>query len=79
MENFDWFGKRFNSDMRADALLFRSGERRQIAIDTRWIPLGLTLRFHQVGRTRVAGNLFSYLERRLRALQVSVVRPGDTL
>jgi hypothetical protein len=26
MENFGWFGKRFNSDMRADALLFRSGE-----------------------------------------------------
>ncbi|SDA92906.1 GXWXG protein [Sinorhizobium sp. NFACC03] len=67
LENLGWFGKRFTPDMRADALLFRSSERRLEAIDPKWIPLGLALRFHQLGRTRVARNLFSYLQHRLRA------------
>ncbi len=67
LENLGWFGKRFTPDMRADALLFRSGEHRLVAIDPRWIPLGLALRFHHIGRTRVARNLFFYLQRRLRA------------
>ncbi|AUX78695.1 DUF4334 domain-containing protein [Sinorhizobium fredii] len=67
LENLGWFGKRFTPDMRADALLFRSGNRRLVAIDPKWIPLRLALRFHEVGRMRVARNLFSYLQRRLRA------------
>ncbi|WP_132568326.1 DUF4334 domain-containing protein [Rhizobium sullae] len=67
LENLGWFGKRFRPDMRADALLFRSDEHRLVAIDPRWIPLGLALRFHEIGRTRAARNLFSYLQRRLRA------------
>jgi hypothetical protein len=67
LENLGWFGKRFTSDLRADALLFRSGERRLVAIDARWIPVRLALRFHALGRTRTARNLFSYLQRRLRA------------
>ena len=67
LENLGWFGKRFTPDMRADALLFRSGERRLVAIDPKWIPLRLALRFHKVGRTGIARNLFSYLQRGLRA------------
>ena len=67
LENLGWFGKRFTPDMRADALLFRSGEQRLVAVDPRWIPLGLALRFNRLGRTRAARNLFSYLQRRLRA------------
>jgi len=67
LENLGWFGKRFTSDLRADALLFRSGERRLVAIDPRWIPLRLALRFHHLGKTRAARNLFSYLQQRLRA------------
>ncbi|WP_370360334.1 DUF4334 domain-containing protein [Shinella sumterensis] len=67
LENLGWFGKRFTSDLRADALLFRSGERRLVAIDPRWIPLRLALGFHYLGKTRAARNLFSYLQRRLRA------------
>ncbi|WP_431323349.1 DUF4334 domain-containing protein [Rhizobium sp. YTU87027] len=67
LENLGWFGKRFTSDMRADALLFRAGGRRLIAIDPKWIPLGLALRFHGVGRTRAAQNLFFYLQQRLQA------------
>jgi len=66
LENLGWFGKRFRPELRADALLFRSDER-MIAIDPRWIPLGLALRFYEIGRTRAARNLFSYLQRRLRA------------
>ncbi|APG87175.1 hypothetical protein SAMCCGM7_pB0460 (plasmid) [Sinorhizobium americanum CCGM7] len=67
LENLGWFGKRFTPDMRSDALLFRSGERRLVAVDPKWIPLRLLLRFHSVGRMRMASNLFSYLQRRLRA------------
>lgn len=45
LENLGWFGKRFTSDMRADALLFLSGESRLVALDAKWIPLNLALRF----------------------------------
>lgn len=67
LENLGWFGKRFTPDMRADALLFRSGDRRLVAVDPKWIPLRLTLRFYKIGRMRAARNMFSYLQRRLRA------------
>lgn len=67
LENLGWFGKRFRPDMRADALLFRAGERRLIAIDPARIPLRLALRFHHVGRTRAARNVFSHLQRGFRA------------
>jgi hypothetical protein len=67
LENLGWFGKRFTLDMPADALLFRLGEHRLIAINPKWIPLGLALRFYHIGRTRVARKLFSYLQCRLRA------------
>ncbi|MEZ2224332.1 DUF4334 domain-containing protein [Rhizobium sp. RCC_161_2] len=67
LENLGWFGKRFSAQMRADALLFRGGEKRLVAIDPAWIPLRLALRFHKLGRTRAASNLFFYLLCRLRA------------
>ncbi|WEZ85667.1 DUF4334 domain-containing protein (plasmid) [Rhizobium sp. 32-5/1] len=67
LENLGWFGKRFSGQMRADALLFRGGEKRVVAIDPAWIPLRLALRFHELGRTRAARYLFSYLLRRLTA------------
>lgn len=67
LENLGWFGKRFNADMRAHALLFWSGKRRLIALDPGIVPLRLALRFHKVGRMRIARNLFSHLQRGLRA------------
>ena len=67
LENLGWFGKRFTSELRADALLFRSGQHRLTPIDPARIPLRLALRFHTVGRTRAMKNLFSYLQRGLRA------------
>ncbi len=67
LENLGWFGKRFTAQMRADALLFRLGERRLIPIDPARIPLRLALRFHKIGKTRAARNVFSYLQRLLLA------------
>lgn len=67
LENLGWFGKRITAKMRADALLFRGDEKRLIAVDPAWIPLRFGLRFHKLGRTRAARNLFSYMLRRLRA------------
>lgn len=67
LENLGWFGKRFTQDLKADALLFQSGERRLVAIDPAWVPLRMALRFHAFGRTTAARNLFSYIGRRLRA------------
>ncbi len=67
LENLGWFGKRFTPDLRADALLFRFGERELIPIDPARIPLRLALRIRKVGKTRAARKLFSYLQRKLRA------------
>ncbi|MGN7883856.1 DUF4334 domain-containing protein [Sinorhizobium sp. Sb3] len=67
LENLGWFGKRFNSDLRADALLFRAGGRRLRAIDPKWVPLNLALRFHKFGRTRLARTLFSWVQRGFQA------------
>ena len=67
LENLGWFGKRFRPDLRADALLFRSGDRRLVAVDPAWVPLRLALRFHALGRTSIARNLFTHLQHRLRA------------
>ena len=67
LENLGWFGKRFTPELRADALLFRLGERRLIPIDPAMVLLRAALRFHKVGRTRAARNLFSYLQHGLRA------------
>lgn len=67
LENLGWFGKRFTANMRADALLFRSGEKRLVAIDPAKIPLRLALRFSSLGRLAVPRHLFSYLQRGLCA------------
>jgi hypothetical protein len=67
LENLGWFGKRFTAELRADALLFRSGRHRLVPIDPARIPLRVALRFHKVGRSSAAKNLFSYFHRGLRA------------
>lgn len=67
LENLGWFGKRITAELRADALLFHGKAKRLIAVDPAWIPLRLVLRFHELGRTRAARNLISYMLRRLRA------------
>jgi hypothetical protein len=67
LENLGWFGKRFNPDLRADALLFHVGGRKLRAIDPKWVPLPLALRFHAFGRTALAAVLFAGLQRCLQA------------
>lgn len=52
LENLGWFGKRFRPDMRADALLFRSGDLRLVAVDPKWIPLRFGIAFSR-GRQNV--------------------------
>lgn len=51
----------------ANALLFRMGRRRLIAIDPARIPVRLALRFQNIGSTGAARHLFSCLMRGLRA------------
>ncbi len=67
LEELGWFGKRFMPELRADALLFRSGERRLIAINPAWIPIRLALRFHRLGRASVTHRVFSGVQGLLRA------------
>ncbi len=67
LENMQWFGKRFHSDLRADALLFQSGERRLVALDPRWFPIRLATTLAPFGRTRVARNLLGHLHKVLSA------------
>lgn len=67
LENLGWFGKRFHADGRADALLFQFRPGRLTALDPSFIPLSLALRLAPVGRTGFARNLFSYLQKALRA------------
>ncbi|MBX5010523.1 DUF4334 domain-containing protein [Rhizobium lentis] len=67
LENLGWFGKRFHADMRADALLFQWRPDRLVAIDPGILPIGLAIRAAPFGRTRIARNWFSYLQKALRA------------
>ncbi|MBB3659303.1 hypothetical protein FHX15_004567 [Rhizobium sp. BK650] len=67
LENLRWFGKRFHPDMRADALLFQWHPERLVAIDPRFVPLGLAIRLAPFGRTAFARGLFSHLQKAFRA------------
>nr|WP_245304318.1 GXWXG domain-containing protein [Rhizobium aethiopicum] len=67
LENLGWFGKRFHPDMRADALLFQWRSGRLVAIEPGIFPISLAIRVAPFGRTRIARNWFSYLQKALRA------------
>ncbi|ARQ13691.1 hypothetical protein NXC12_PE00089 (plasmid) [Rhizobium etli] len=67
LENLGWFGKRFHADMRADALLFQWRSDRLVAIDPGFFPISLAIKAASFGRTRIARNWFSYLQKALRA------------
>ncbi|MBX4920550.1 DUF4334 domain-containing protein [Rhizobium bangladeshense] len=67
LENLGWFGKRFHEDMRADALLFQWRSDRLVAIEPGIFPIRLAIKAAPFGRTRVARNWFSYLQKALRA------------
>ncbi|NEJ22694.1 DUF4334 domain-containing protein [Rhizobium leguminosarum] len=67
LENLNWFGKRFHSDMRADALLFRWRPGRLVPLEPSFFPIGLAIKMAPFGRTFVARGWFSYLQKLLRA------------
>ncbi|WP_409564408.1 DUF4334 domain-containing protein [Rhizobium sp. BK512] len=67
LENLRWFGKRFHPDRRADALLFQWLPGRLVAVDPRFVPLGLAIRLAPLGRTSLARSLFSLLHKAFRA------------
>ncbi|MGO8024088.1 GXWXG domain-containing protein [Rhizobium leguminosarum] len=67
LENLNWFGKRFHSGMRADALLFKWRPGRLVPIEPNFLPIGLAIKMAPLGRTFVARHCFSYLQKLLRA------------
>jgi hypothetical protein len=67
LENLRWFGKRFHPDMRADALLFQWHPARLVAIDPRFVPIGLAIKLAPFGRTALAQTTFSYFHKVFRA------------
>jgi hypothetical protein len=68
LDNLGWYGKRFNADLRADPLLFASGHRRLAPLDPGALPMRLVLQLAaHFGRTRMARNGFTHLQRALRA------------
>ena len=67
LENLQWFGKRFHADLRADALLFQWQTGRLIALEPSFLPIKLALRLAAVGRTSIARNWFSYMQKACRS------------
>jgi hypothetical protein len=67
LENLQWFGKRFHPDLRADALLFQWRPGRLVPIEPSLFPIKLALRVAGFGRTFIARNWFSYLQKAFRA------------
>jgi hypothetical protein len=51
LENLQWFGKRFDADLRADALLFQWRPGRLVPIEPSFFPMGLVIRLAPLGRT----------------------------
>lgn len=66
-ENLQWFGKRFQPDLRADALLFQSKPGRLVPIEPAALPIRLAIRLAPFGRSFMARNLFSHLQKAFRA------------
>ncbi|MFP5076215.1 GXWXG domain-containing protein [Rhizobium sp. YIM 134829] len=67
LENLQWFGKRFQPDLRADALLFEGEPGRLVAVDPKFFPARFLTRFGAFGRSVRARNLFSHIRPRVRA------------
>jgi hypothetical protein len=67
LENLRWFGKRFHTDLRADALLFEGEPGRLVPVDPKFFPIRLANRFAAFGRSTRARNLFSHIRPRVRA------------
>jgi hypothetical protein len=78
LENLQWFGKRFHADGRADALLFQSRPGRLVPVEPAFVPIRLVLKMASLGRTAPARNLFSHMEKRLRARGTTAKLSSET-
>lgn len=67
MENLGWFGKRFQPDLKADALLFQCRPGRVVPLEPSFFPIELAIRLAPFAKTFVARNLFSHLQEVFRA------------
>jgi hypothetical protein len=67
LENLEWFGKRFQPDLKADALLFRFKPDRLVPIEPAALPIKMAICLAPLGRTSMAKYLFSHLQKVLRA------------
>lgn len=63
LERLDWWGKRVESEERVHPLIFGPG----VALDPRWLPLGLALRWPRLARSAPAQAGFALLRPALRA------------
>jgi hypothetical protein len=67
LENLNWFGKRFHADLRADALLFQWRPGRLVPIEPAFFPIRTVVGLAGFGRTFIARNWFSHLQKVFRA------------
>lgn len=67
LENLQWFGKRFNANLSADALLFQWDPGRLVPIEPAFFPIRLAIRLAAFGRTSVARNWFAHVSKIVRS------------
>lgn len=67
LENLQWFGKRFHPDFRADPLLFQWRPGCRVPIEPSFFPIRTVIRFAAFGKTTIARNWFSHLNKLARA------------
>lgn len=67
LENLGWFGKRFQSDLKADALVFQFKPGVLVPLEPAIFPIRLLIRLAPLGQTKVARAVFPHLQRILLA------------
>jgi hypothetical protein len=67
LENLAWFGKRFQPDLKADALLFQFKPDSLVPLEPAAFPIRLAIRLAPVGRTKLARAIFPHLQQVLGA------------
>lgn len=67
LENLAWFGKRFQPDLKADALLFQFTPGSLVPLEPAAFPIRLAIRLAPLARTKLARAIFPRLQQVLRA------------
>jgi hypothetical protein len=79
LENLQWFGKHIHPDFKADALLFQWRPARLVPIEPSIVPVRTVIRFASFGRTFIARNWFSYLQKLFRARDTTATLTVGTI